>query len=124
MGRPKGSKNKSTQFLTKELINRVETEPNIIEEIKEAPVLEAVSAIPASRKKEIIYTCSLCGKQVKYSLNNINLIQLTGRATWHRDVNIDRISICNECSEELNSVVDKFILKKNPSLNKWSISNG
>lgn len=64
--------------------------------------------------------CDLCNSPIYSSPNRIQLQHLTGKAYWHRDCSIEKLSICNNCANELNDLVDKFVLKKNPSLKKYN----
>lgn len=103
MGRPKGSKNKSTIEIIKSDITKPIEQP-----------------VKSNKKLDKILICELCGNEVKDSLANINLIAITGKATWHRECKVDRLNICNDCCKELNNLIDNFIIKKNASLKKWS----
>lgn len=98
MGRPKGSKNKST--IEKELSSQVETVDNPIEvEVK-------------SRGKQKEYRkCDRCGKEIYCEPWKIDTNILTGKAEYWRNIP-RRLSVCSECAKELSDLVEKFFLEK------------
>lgn len=106
-GRPKGSKNKvkSSGLIQNNLFNSV---PNI----SVAPVINKSNS-------NVQANCDLCGAEIYCTPTKVSLSLLTGKASWHRDCKLDRFELCSRCAEELNSVVDNFILTKNPNLNKF-----
>lgn len=98
MGRPKGSKNKST--IEKELSSQVETVDNPVEvEVKH-------------RGKQKEYPkCDRCGKEIYCEPWKIDTNMLTGKAEYWRNIP-RRLSICSECAKELSDLVEKFFLEK------------
>ena len=82
---------------------------------------ETQKEVTQSKNKtiKVICTCSLCGKEIFSSPNIIRLQEITGKASWHRNCKTNNLCVCEKCSKELNSVIDKFLLTKNPSLSKW-----
>lgn len=67
--------------------------------------------------------CDVCNKFSDSSLIYIRLEGLTGKATYHRDCKKDNLKICGQCAKELNEVIDKFLIKKNPALRKFEIGS-
>ena len=119
MGRPKGSKNKST--IIKDKIN-VKTEN------KKAPINTTVEAtnstetteakkIPKADPKPISakYECELCGKPIYDSPRIIRCTELTGFALYYRSIQ-DQYKVCNECGKEFNDMVEKWLIKKGAKL--------
>ena len=119
MGRPKGSKNKST--IIKDKIN-VKTEN------KKAPINTTVEAtnsteitgtkkVPKADSKPITakYECELCGKPIYDSPRIIRCTELTGFALYYRSIQ-DQYKVCNECGKEFNDMVEKWLLKKGAKL--------
>ena len=122
MGRPKGSKNKST--LLKEEKTKVKTEVKIEAntEVKKVPASEEKKITPTSEKnsspsKSIAakYECELCGKPIYDSPRVIRCTELTGFALYHRSIQ-DQYKVCNECGKEFNDVVEKWLIKKGAKL--------
>jgi hypothetical protein len=72
------------------------------------------------KDKKINCYCDLCNSPIYSSPCRIQLQNLTGKAYWHRDCNIERAVICDKCASELNTIIDKFIIDKNPSLKKYN----
>lgn len=119
MGRPKGSKNKST--IAKDKIN-VKTEnkkapinttvettiPTETTEVKKAP---KVNTKPITAK----YECELCGKPIYDSPRIIRCTELTGFALYYRSIQ-DQYKVCNECGKEFNDMVEKWLIKKGAKL--------
>ena len=111
MGRPKGSKNK----IIKLDFNNIETreEPKVKEEVKE---------VKKKTEKEIPHTqCDLCNGNIYSTPYNIRLSSLTAKATWHRNCSVESLNLCKKCSEELNTLIDDFIIKKNKNLKKRNL---
>ena len=119
MGRPKGSKNKST--IIKDKIN-VKTEN------KKAPINTTVETtnstqtietkkVPKANPKPISakYECELCGKPIYDSPRIIRCTELTGFALYYRSIQ-DQYKVCNECGKEFNDMVEKWLIKKGAKL--------
>ena len=119
MGRPKGSKNKST--IIKDKIN-VKTEN------KKAPINTTVETIDSTEATEVKkvpktvsksisakYECELCGKPIYDSPRIIRCTELTGFALYYRSIQ-DQYKVCNECGKEFNDVVEKWLIKKGAKL--------
>ena len=119
MGRPKGSKNKST--IIKDKIN-VKTEN------KKAPINTTVETtnstetteakkVPKADPKPITakYECELCGKPIYDSPRIIRCTELTGFALYYRSIQ-DQYKVCNECGKEFNDMVEKWLIKKGAKL--------
>lgn len=98
MGRPKGSKNKST--IEKELSSQVETVDKI----------EDVEVKPRGKQKEY-RKCDRCGKEIYCEPWKIDTNILTGKAEYWRSIP-RRLSVCGECAKELSDLVEKFFLEK------------
>lgn len=119
MGRPKGSKNKSTVAKDK---------TNAKTESKKAPINTTVETtnstettevkkVPKTESKSISakYECELCGKPIYDSPRIIRCTELTGFALYHRSIQ-DQYKVCNECGKEFNDVVEKWLIKKGAKL--------
>lgn len=119
MGRPKGSKNKSTV---------VKDKTNAKTESKKAPINTTVETtnstettevkkVPKTESKSISakYECELCGKPIYDSPRIIRCTELTGFALYHRSIQ-DQYKVCNECGKEFNDVVEKWLIKKGAKL--------
>ena len=113
MGRPKGSKNKSTVAKDK---------TNVKTESKKAPINNTVETpetkkVPKTDSKPISakYECELCGKPIYDSPRIIRCTELTGFALYHRSIQ-DQYKVCNECGKEFNDMVEKWLIKKGVKL--------
>ena len=114
MGRPKGSKNKST-------VAKIKTEgekkaTNAPETTKTTEVAE-VKKVPKVDPKPITakYECELCGKPIYDSPRIIRCTELTGFALYYRSIQ-DQYKVCNECGKEFNDMVEKWLIKKGAKL--------
>ena len=67
--------------------------------------------------------CDICNCLTDSSLIYIRLEGLTGKSTYHRDCRLDKLKICGKCANELNEVIDKFLIKKNPALKKFELGS-
>ena len=119
MGRPKGSKNKST--IAKDKTN-AKTENKKVPinttvgttnstETTEAKKVPKADLKPISAK----YECELCGKPIYDSPRIIRCTELTGFALYYRSIQ-DQYKVCNECGKEFNDVVEKWLIKKGAKL--------
>ena len=119
MGRPKGSKNKSTIIKDK---------TNVKTENKKAPINTTVETtnstetteakkVPKADPKPISakYECELCGKPIYDSPRIIRCTELTGFALYYRSIQ-DQYKVCNECGKEFNDMVEKWLIKKGAKL--------
>ena len=119
MGRPKGSKNKSTIAKDK---------ANAKTENKKAPINTTVETtnstettetkkVPKADSKPISakYECELCGKPIYDSPRIIRCTELTGFALYYRSIQ-DQYKVCNECGKEFNNMVEKWLIKKGAKL--------
>ena len=119
MGRPKGSKNKST--IAKDKAN-VKTENKktpintTVETINSTETTE-VKKVPKADSKPISakYECELCGKPIYDSPRIIRCTELTGFALYYRSIQ-DQYKVCNECGKEFNDVIEKWLIKKGAKL--------
>ena len=114
MGRPKGSKNKST-------VAKIKTEgekkaTNAPETTKTTEVAET-KKVPKADSKPISakYECELCGKPIYDSPRIIRCTELTGFALYYRSIQ-DQYKVCNECGKEFNDMVEKWLIKKGAKL--------
>ena len=119
MGRPKGSKNKST--IIKDKIN-VKTENkkapiNTTVETTNSTQTTEVKKVPKTDPKPITakYECELCGKPIYDSPRIIRCTELTGFALYYRSIQ-DQYKVCNECGKEFNNMVEKWLIKKGAKL--------
>ena len=111
MGRPKGSKNKSTIAKTK-----TESEKKTTNTINSTETTE-VKKVPKADLKPISakYECELCGKPIYDSPRIIRCTELTGFALYYRSIQ-DQYKVCNECGKEFNDMVEKWLIKKGAKL--------
>lgn len=110
MGRPKGSKNKST--IEKELSSQVETVNNPVDNVDKIENVEKVEVEVKPRGKQKEYPkCDRCGKEIYCEPWKIDTNMLTGKAEYWRNIP-RRLNICSECAEELSDLVEKFFLEK------------
>ena len=114
MGRPKGSKNKST-------VAKIKTEgekkaTNALETTNSTETTETKKA-PKADPKPITakYECELCGKPIYDSPRIIRCTELTGFALYYRSIQ-DQYKVCNECGKEFNDMVEKWLIKKGAKL--------
>lgn len=104
MGRPKGSKNKST--IEKELSSQVKTVNNPIDNVDEIEV-----EVKSRGKQKEYRKCDRCGKEIYCDPCKIDTNMLTGKAEYWRNIP-RRLSVCSECAKELSDLVEKFFLEK------------
>ena len=114
MGRPKGSKNKSTVAKIKtesekKITNTPETTNST--ETTEVKKVSKTDPKPITAK----YECELCGKPIYDSPRIIRCTELTGFALYYRSIQ-DQYKVCNECGKEFNDMVEKWLIKKGAKL--------
>lgn len=110
MGRPKGSKNKST--IEKELSSQVKTVNNPVDNVDEMENVDKTEAEVKPRGKQKEYRkCDRCSKEIYCEPWKIDTNMLTGKAEYWRNIP-RRLSVCNECAKELSDLVEKFFLEK------------
>ena len=135
MGRPKGSKNKST--LEKEkLENLKELEEK---EIKLKP-LES-STIDSNEDNQIILeknkeenkptniskkdtnTCERCHGPILGGFITVNLTQLTGMAPYHLCNKNEKVKLCIPCAKKLLSLINSFLYNNGNGIEikPWSV---
>ena len=114
MGRPKGSKNKSTTAKIKTESEKKTT--NTPETTNSTETTEA-KKVPKTDHKPITakYECELCGKPIYDSPRIIRCTELTGFALYYRSIQ-DQYKVCNECGKEFNDMVEKWLIKKGAKL--------
>ena len=114
MGRPKGSKNKSTVAKIKTGGEKKAT--NAPETINSTQTTE-VKKVPKADPKSISakYECELCGKPIYDSPRIIRCTELTGVALYYRSIQ-DQYKVCNECGKEFNDMVERWLIKKGAKL--------
>lgn len=119
MGRPKGSKNKSTvvKDKTNAKTENKKTPINTTVETTNSTEITEVKKTPKIDSKSISakYECELCGKPIYDSPRIIRCTELTGFALYHRSIQ-DQYKVCNECGKEFNDVVEKWLIKKGAKL--------
>ena len=119
MGRPKGSKNKST--IIKDKINaKTENKKAPIDtnvETTNSTETTEAKKVPKADPKPITakYECELCGKPIYDSPRIIRCTELTGFALYYRSIQ-DQYKVCNECGKEFNDMVEKWLIKKGAKL--------
>lgn len=110
MGRPKGSKNKST--IEKETLSQIEIVNNPVDNVDKIENVEKVEVEIKHRGKQREYRkCDRCGKEIYCEPWKIDTNMLTGKAEYWRNIP-RRLSICSECAKELSDLVEKFFLEK------------
>ena len=119
MGRPKGSKNKSTIIKDKTNVKTENKKTPInttVETINSIQTTE-VKKVPKTDSKPIAakYECELCGKPIYDSPRIIRCTELTGFALYYRSIQ-DQYKVCNECGKEFNDMVEKWLIKKGAKL--------
>ena len=119
MGRPKGSKNKSTIAKDKasaKTENKKTPINTTVETINSTETAE-VKKVPKANSKPISakYECELCGKPIYDSPRIIRCTELTGFALYYRSIQ-DQYKVCNECGKEFNDMVEKWLIKKGAKL--------
>ena len=117
-GRPKGSKNKSK--ITTTPLFTADLQPQ--DTAEKEPEAQVSAKIP-SVNKQSYYTCMICEQQRGGGPIVVNLSLSFGRANYYRETKPDRLHICPECANELNKLVDSWILKQNPKLSKFPLSS-
>ena len=133
MGRPKGSKNKSTIAKAEDKKTSINNTTNVINTTKNTGVKKVsinnptnvanITEITDTKKalkidsKSITakYECELCSNPIYDSPRIIRCTELTGFASYHRSIQ-DRYKVCNECGKEFNDVVEKWLIKKGAKL--------
>ena len=116
MGRPKGSKNKST--IAKDKANaKTENKKTPINTAAETQETTEVKKVSKADSKPISakYECELCGKPIYDSPRIIRCTELTGFALYYRSIQ-DQYKVCNECGKEFNNMVEKWLIKKGAKL--------
>ena len=119
MGRPKGSKNKSTIAKDKasaKTENKKTPINTTVETINSTQTIET-KKVPKTDSKPISakYECELCGKPIYDSPRIIRCTELTGFALYYRSIQ-DQYKVCNECGKEFNDMVEKWLIKKGAKL--------
>ena len=116
-GRPK--KNKTEPFKLIEaskvqndtLDDTLENEDTESTEYTEStePTTETTKGRKPSSKKYPI--CTRCGKAIMNTTPfRVNLAYLTSVASYHREVENDVPTLCNECAKGLSDIVDKYLI--------------
>lgn len=111
MGRPKGSKNKSTVAKIKTESEKKTTNAPETTEATEVKKVPKIDPKPITAK----YECELCGKPIYDSPRIIRCTELTGFALYHRSIQ-DQYKVCTECGKEFNDMVEKWLIKKGAKL--------
>ena len=134
MGRPKGSKNKTTKSSStkdssrsKEVSNAKEKTPGAKEVSKtELPKLKNKDNLPegyemfSKREYDKLEVCPKCKKKIKTEPVRINTNYICGVVHYHR-VHPEHIYLCRDCAKKLSDVVDKWLGTEYPS--KWDKDN-
>ena len=119
MGRPKGSKNKSTVAKDKTNVKTENKKASInttVETTNPTETTEVKKVLKADPKPITAkYECELCGKSIYDSPRIIRCTELTGFALYYRSIQ-DQYKVCNECGKEFNDMVEKWLIKKGAKL--------
>lgn len=133
-GRPKGSKNKVNQevILFEESKQDEEKSPtttfNVFtptekEVVDEPKIIGKPKLVDQEELKEKLKArqtlCEVCGKPVYCQRVSFRLSALTGCAAYRRSLKTDWLQVCDECEQELNKLVEDWVLKKNPELSRY-----
>lgn len=116
-GRPK--KNKTEPF---KLVDELTDEPKVQNETLDDTLennteptettklnVETAKGRKPNPKKYPI--CTRCGKAIMNTTPfRVNLAYLTSVASYHREVENDVPTLCNECAKGLSDVVDKYLI--------------
>lgn len=154
MGRPKGSKNRTT--LEREARETVESKKSDKQSIKLSSgaekesnpsvylgdgengserVLEGAteaedkteSKTKGKVKKSSLPQCERCGAEIPGDPLKLDTNLLTGKADYHRESK-RYIRLCNKCSSELSELVDRWLWDRrkggNPELRKFPLGDG
>lgn len=65
------------------------------------------------------YKCDVCSSVFRITPVTLNLTYFTGLANYYRKCSLDKLKLCANCSKEINTLVDNWIVHKNPSLEKF-----
>ena len=109
MGRPKGSKNKST--IEKEISFKADNVDNSVNNVKIENIDKIEAEVKPRGKQKEYRKCDRCGKEIYCEPWKIDTNMLTGKAEYWRNIP-RRLSVCSECAEELSDLVEKFFLEK------------
>ena len=109
MGRPKGSKNKST--VEKEISFEADNVDNSVDNLGIENVDKIEVEVKSRGKQKEYRKCDRCDKEIYCDPCKIDTNMLTGKAEYWRNIP-RRLSICNECAKELSNLVEKFFLEK------------
>ena len=113
MGRPKGSKNKST-IAKENKINRATVAK--IEETQEEIQEPVTKGRPKTDSRP---RCNLCNSPINSSPRVINISQLSGFAPYHFDI-IPLIKVCDNCAAEFKDMVEKWLIKHGADAKEYS----
>lgn len=106
MGRPKGSKNKST-------VNKTITYTT-------AKIDETQDPVTKGRPKtDSRPRCNLCNSPINSSPRVINISQLSGFAPYHFDI-IPLIKVCDNCAAEFKDMIEKWLIKHGAEAKEYS----
>lgn len=119
MGRPKGSKNKST-IAKENKINK--TTAAKVKESQEPTTQESSTQglITKGRPKtDSRPRCNLCNSPINSSPRVINISQLSGFAPYHFDI-IPLIKVCDNCAVEFKDMIEKWLIKHGAEAKEYS----
>jgi hypothetical protein len=117
-GRPKGSKNKSTLIK----MNLLETPK---EEVPDDPPVndpQPENNVKVEVTPKNSFKCEICEKVVTGNPYILDFVRMTAKPEYYRNARSKRMSVCNNCSKELSKLIDTWLLKKNPNLNKFPLT--
>ena len=122
----KKGKAEELDILDKEDVKKVSEKDSKISvvESKDSGVkkdIEVKKPKKAKKEMEIKPTCQceICGKDIFSDPRKIDVNILTGMAEYWRSSR-RYIKSCGDCCEELNKVIDDWLLDKNPNLCKFN----
>lgn len=124
-GRPKGSKNKVKNQIESNIAGKTTelfTENKENSESNVSTLEKNTSKNVSKNTKKIVCFCDQCGAEIYSSAIAVNLSHLTGQASWHRECSLEKLNLCNKCGEELNQLIDNWILKNHPEYRKFLVS--
>lgn len=80
---------------------------------------EEVKTPPPVKDKNKYNICDICGKEYKITPRVLNFTYITSVANYHRRCSTDKFKVCTDCAEEFSTVIDNWVIKKNPELRKF-----
>ena len=100
--------------------NTTDSKTNDVEKANDAEHKDKHS----TKQNKVIAVCDLCNKEIFITPILARLDSITGKASWNRNCSTDKLVLCTDCAKSLNDLIDNFVIKKNPNLNKFKLPKG